>query len=73
MNKELKPCPFCGGEAKQDVFVYKNADDSYDYEAVIFCKSCVAVMHGASQYDYDDFSDDAINDLIEAWNRRVDT
>ena len=30
-------------------------------------------MRGARQYDYDDFSSDAINDLIEAWNRRADT
>lgn len=29
-------------------------------------------MRGARQYDYDDFSKNVINDLIEAWNRRAD-
>ena len=37
MNKELKPCPFCGGEVKvSDIFG----------RAGVICKDCLAEMRG---------------------------
>lgn len=35
----LKTCPFCGGEAKQEVFRYKNG-----YFVDTFCARCEAVV-----------------------------
>lgn len=34
MNKKLKPCPFCGGEAK--LFL----DESRYYKSQVYCKKC---------------------------------
>lgn len=38
MEKELKPCPFCGGEAH----ICLDIDSGIDYETYYFihCKSC---------------------------------
>lgn len=57
MNKELKPCPFCGGK----VTMYHYRDYSYRTHYDIYCKKCnmrTADFESASQ-------------LTEAWNRRV--
>ena len=70
---ELKPCPFCGGEA-----VLKNNEygcgvydpetlaviDSFDAEANTFwveCEECFAMSNGC----------DTEEEAIEAWNRRT--
>lgn len=54
---ELKPCPFCGGEAKIKARYYR-AIDIYDYSGV--CQECNASM------DVKDTEAEA----IEAWNTR---
>jgi len=56
---ELKPCPFCGGEAEAT---------NYVIEASVACKKCDATItkeHG----QYDDTGYDA---AIVAWNTRAD-
>lgn len=55
---DLKPCPFCGGEAD---FAVKDWDNSAD-EYKVVCLQC-----GTQQADYS-FNKDFV---IEAWNRRV--
>lgn len=55
---ELKPCPFCGGEAELQ---------SEPWSAVI-CANCRAMSHcfpHSGKYSSDEKA-------IEAWNRRVD-
>lgn len=61
---KLKPCPFCGGEAK----LYRYAIDEY-LSAEIKCKTCES---GTKRFF--DVNNDGmfITNLIEAWNRRVD-
>ena len=54
---DLKPCPFCGGEAKIKSRYYR-AIDIYDYSGV--CQECNASM------DVKDTEAEA----IEAWNTR---
>ena len=60
MPNELKPCPFCGGEA--EIF------DRLDSQIYIFCKSCKVhtTLYTASV-------DCCVKDkAIEDWNRRTD-
>lgn len=40
MNGELKPCPFCGGEARKEAYPcdYPN----WNTRAGVYCKSCGA-------------------------------
>lgn len=54
---ELKPCPFCGGEA----FVYFSGTVSNGLFKEVICKKC----HCSTDRMRND-------DAIEAWNRRAD-
>ena len=53
--RELKPCPFCGGEAEIEM------DDCWYWNYHVFCQECKIGT------DYYDTADEA----IEAWNRRA--
>ena len=55
---ELKPCPFCGGEAKLDVHKFGALGDTFG----IRCSECQAQTRG--------FYNTA-NEAAEAWNRRT--
>ena len=57
---ELKPCPFCGGEAR--LFVNGGVR--------VICSKCYAstrIMSDEIEYD-----SNAVETVIEAWNRRAD-
>lgn len=60
-KKELKPCPFCGGEAKIHTSEEFFLIDKKKFSSV-FCKNCQATSR------YFNTSKEA----IEAWNRRAD-
>lgn len=60
-NTKLKPCPFCGGEAK----VYDKGY-GYDHKGFVVC-TCGAQM--VCQYDGDS---NPIEKAVENWNRRAD-
>lgn len=53
--RELKPCPFCGGDATQDI---------YSGNPTIFCSACPALMGGEE-------SNETFEELAAAWNRRA--
>lgn len=54
---ELKPCPFCGGEAR----AYKSEIVLPGY--TVLCKKCNATVNYFLTNE----------EAIEAWNRRVET
>ena len=59
---ELKPCPFCGGEARlieESISMWSRIPHDF----AVVCKNCHASIR---QY----FRTEA--EAIEAWNRRVD-
>lgn len=60
MDNELKPCPFCGGEAEHEIF-----DDGFFVYCRVMCKPCGVMMTKA----YLRYSTG--NEGIVAWNRRV--
>ena len=64
---ELKPCPFCGGEAKMRTSI----SSSIPKRSIVFCycEKC-----GASGKLIEDSKCDGtfIKEAIEAWNRRVE-
>jgi Lar family restriction alleviation protein len=57
---ELKPCPFCGGEAKLD---------HVTHSSIVYCTECRASAKLI------DFSPEYASDekVIEAWNRRAES
>lgn len=75
---ELKPCPFCGGDAEvREAYVYLDA------AVLIRCSNCfvktekVLVNHPKLKYDGLDEStrytkEQAIQKAAEVWNRRSD-
>lgn len=58
-NKDLLPCPFCGGEADIVGDWKTNYSDYYQ----VFCENCGVSQTGQ---DYE-----AEQEAIEAWNRRT--
>lgn len=52
---ELKPCPFCGGEAG-----YESTQHKYGVVHSIYCEECGVETARLSR-----------DEAIEAWNRRV--
>ena len=57
---DLKPCPFCGGEN-----VHLDKAYSYFRDIVIYCEDCDMV------FTLDDCNTTE-QEVIEAWNRRVE-
>ena len=61
---ELKPCPFCGGEAVLESYKARKG-----YEANIQCNGgCILYM---STITYDS-EEEAVEAVVNAWNRRAD-
>lgn len=64
---KLKPCPFCGGEAKVQTGVSQNMLYGDRPNAAVVCKKC-GCGTGKKQDIYYDGS--VINEAIREWNRR---
>lgn len=70
MSKELKPCPFCGGEA-----VVKAVNKNYGFTIWCKCKCGAKTVGYCPNTDNEDSTLESIesckNRAVEAWNRRV--
>ena len=62
-NKILKPCPFCGGDAR--IVVLKKG-----FKSIIFCTTPQCGFMRES-YNNGDTDENAARRLIAAWNRRT--
>ena len=60
---ELKPCPFCGGEAKMETYV--STSSSY---ARCVCKGCNIATQNYRDAEHDG---SYIFRACKAWNRRI--
>ena len=67
---ELKPCPFCGGEAFVATIEHSNESrpNGYRYHGDIMCKICQA---SCGTTGFDETYTLATEKAIEAWNRRA--
>ena len=60
-NTELKPCPFCGSDAKVLHYEDLTIDFASMYKHYVICLKCKANTDLKA----------SVEDAIEAWNRRV--
>lgn len=68
MSDELKPCPFCGGEAELLPYCGDGNRCMGMTYAHVRCKKCHAMTETKQRvFDYDHEKSDA----IEAWNSRT--
>lgn len=65
MNKELKPCPFCGGEAETEGQINQT---NQNLRVIVFCKECGAQMY---RYGTIAVAESVEMNAIKAWNRRA--
>lgn len=59
---ELKPCPFCGGEA-----LLEESRARKGFEACVSCTGCLVMMPTITF----DTQEDANEKAMRAWNRRI--
>lgn len=84
MEKNLKPCPFCGGTGQIIHTDLKSNKECWIYEdtaqAFVQCKCCKACgelveiefkQHGRFAIEHNEAVNTAIKKAIEAWNRRL--
>ena len=66
--KELKPCPFCGGEVD---CVYKNHRDLFNLTYQYVCRRCGANIFLNVVHKYKS-AEATEQEAIKIWNRRAD-
>ena len=68
--ERLKPCPFCGGQAKIQKIMETDPPVHF-YDWVVSCTSCYATMQMAADnyYGREYYTEE---EVVEQWNRRVD-
>lgn len=72
MNKELKPCPFCGGRAKMMMAITPASIQANSPAVFVQCTECYAEMHKII-IPYTDYTscERQAKELAEKWNRRM--
>ena len=65
---DLKPCPFCGSEAK---FVFRPCHQQSHREAGIWCRNRKCLIHVWHRFENTLSDEEVKQELAELWNRRV--
>lgn len=70
-DNELKPCPFCGGDAEMNTHQhYRAINFKLDTSVAIYCRSCSVTM-ALARLDNPDASTETLADvLVKTWNTR---
>ena len=63
MSRELKQCPFCGGEVKID-----SVDNEF---SIVFCEKCGSATSFGIVFEDGTAGDATKAETIEKWNRRI--
>ena len=66
---KLKPCPFCGSEARVKIWWDSTCKSAYKSAVVVCCRKCKAEMREAITGAM--FVIEEREKLIEAWNTRA--
>lgn len=61
MSEELRPCPFCGGEAHAALAAYASGATAH-----VVCNGCGAKVLGYGR------GERGLRDAVESWNRRAE-
>lgn len=71
MKEELKPCPFCGGEAR--AYIDDNGEGfDFNYVTCMGCDVRFEEQTGCITGEIERFSDeDSMKALVGKWNNRV--
>lgn len=69
MERELKPCPFCGSDDLELMSSYYTVDIKNKWDASISCKKCTAKFKSGDRV-YTEKK--AIESVVNAWNKRFD-
>lgn len=70
---KLKPCPFCGGEAKTGVSIANQSFDSDYVEFRVYCSKCHIDKHWVVDcYGTFEDAETAMRRVTEDWNTRGD-
>ena len=73
MERNLKPCPFCGGEAR--AYLRDNGEGfDYNYVNCIGCYVQFEEQNGRITGDDEDYThtdEDSLSSLIDKWNKRI--
>lgn len=73
-DDELKPCPFCGGEAAILDADYVSVGWNEGYRrAYVACNSCGASGRKIRVTNYYGEPEGTVRDAVDAWNRRTET
>lgn len=73
MKENLKPCPFCGGEAM--AYLEDNGEGfDFNYVKCVDCWVGFEEQNGRITGDEEDYThsdEESLKSLIEKWNKRV--
>jgi len=72
MGYELKPCPFCGRDAKTEITAMNQGIDTV-LNAVVYCPACGCAKSVKFTNRLDSFEDfiKNLDAAVEMWNRRA--
>lgn len=70
---DLKPCPFCGGEAETKVYYWKCGGDELGLIAGVKCKGCGIsreMSFSGNNVGFDSYMQ-AFDEAVRKWNQRT--
>lgn len=72
MNTNLKPCPFCGGEAELELGNTLDLSYSIDYANVVCDQCCCTTDTIWNKNNLDPVScQETVDEAVDLWNERV--